>query len=81
MKSGGSLSIWFFIGLSLLVNGALICGMGVYEFVSPPPPENRVVLFSVHADLWWGALMFILGAIYCVRYSPARERARNATNS
>ena len=23
MKSGGSLSIWFFIGLSLLVNGVL----------------------------------------------------------
>ena len=26
MKSGGSLSIWFFIGISLLVNGALIFG-------------------------------------------------------
>ncbi len=26
MKSGGSLSIWFFIGVSLAVNGAVIFG-------------------------------------------------------
>ena len=31
MKSGGSFSIWFFIGLSMLVNGALIFGTGLYE--------------------------------------------------
>jgi hypothetical protein len=30
MKTGGSLSIWFFIGISLLVNGLLICGAGAY---------------------------------------------------
>lgn len=74
MKSGGALSIWFFIGLSLLVNGALILASGIYELVSPP--ENRVVLYSLHADVWWGALLTIVGAYYCFRFSPSRERAR-----
>jgi hypothetical protein len=75
MQSGGSLSIWFFIGISLLVNGVLIFGRGVYEIISPP--ENRVVLYDLHANIWWGALLLIFGLIYCVRFSPARERARN----
>jgi hypothetical protein len=79
MKSGGSLSIWFFIGLSLLVNGVLICGAGLYELVHPP--QNQVVLYGLHAGIWWGGLLAILGAIYCYRFSPQRERARNSNSS
>jgi hypothetical protein len=76
MKSGGSLSIWFFIGLSLLVNGLLICGTGVYELVYPP--ENPVVLYGLHAPIWWGGVLLLLGLFFCLRFSPARERAANA---
>ena len=79
MKAGGSLSIWFFIGVSLLVNGALIFGAGIYAIASPP--ESRVVLYDLHADVWWGTLLLILGVFYCLRFSPGRERARNARNS
>jgi hypothetical protein len=71
-----SVSIWFFIGLSLLVNGVLIFGAGLYELTHPP--DNPVVLFGVHAPIWWGGLLAVLGAIYCYYFSPARERARNA---
>ena len=39
------ISIWFFIGLSLLVNGILITGAGIWELISPP--ANRVVLVPV----------------------------------
>jgi hypothetical protein len=74
MKTGGSLSIWFFIGVSLLVNGALIFGAGIYAIASPP--ANRVVLYNLHADVWWGGLLLILGVFYCLRFSPARERKR-----
>lgn len=74
MKAGGSLSIWFFIGLSLLVNGVLILGAGLYEvFV---PPQDPVVLFHFHANAWWGALLLIIGAIYCYHFSPSRIRAK-----
>ncbi|HLZ42316.1 MAG TPA: hypothetical protein VKQ11_15215 [Candidatus Sulfotelmatobacter sp.] len=79
MKSGGSLSIWFFIGVSLAVNGAVICATGVYELVHPP--VNQVVLYNLHANVWWGGILFILGVFFSVRFSPARERARMAGNS
>jgi len=79
MKSGGSLSIWFFIGVSLLVNGTLIFATGIYEIVSPP--ANRVVLYGLHANIWWGGVLLVLGALYCWRFSPARERKRLAENS
>jgi hypothetical protein len=79
MKSGGSLSIWFFIGVSLAVNGAIICATGIYELMSPP--EHQVVLYNLHANVWWGAILFILGGFFSVRFSPARERARMAGNS
>ena len=72
MKSGGSISIWFFIGLSLLVNGLLILASGIYELVRPP--EVRVVLFHLHASVWWGAILAVIGAVYCVYYLPAKRR-------
>jgi FtsH-binding integral membrane protein len=79
MKSGGTLSIWFFIGVSLLVNGAVILGTGIYELVSPP--EHQVVLYELHANVWWGALLLALGLFFSLRFSPARERARMARTS
>jgi len=79
MKSGGSLSIWFFIGISLAVNGAIICATGIYELVSPP--ANQVILYNLHANVWWGGVLFILGLFFSIRFSPARERARMGSNS
>ena len=65
------ISIWFFIGLSLLVNGALILGAGVYQLMNPP--ENPgVVLFNLHANVWWGAILFVVGLIYCLTFRPRR---------
>lgn len=72
MKAGGSISIWFFIGLSLLVNGVLILASGLYELIQPPAVP--VVLFHLHAAIWWGALMSIIGAIYCFYYLPGKGR-------
>lgn len=72
MKTGGSISIWFFIGISLLVNGLLIFGSGAYEYLRPP--ENPVVLFHLHAGIWWGALLAAIGAFYCLRFSPSRMK-------
>ena len=36
MKSGGHLSIWFFTGICLGVNGFLIFVTGIYETMHPP---------------------------------------------
>jgi hypothetical protein len=70
MRSGGGISIWFFVGVSLLVNGALILGAGLWELVYPP--ANPVVLFRFHANVWWGAVLLLLGIMYSLRFSPRR---------
>ena len=72
MRRGDSISIWFFTGLSLLVNGLLIFGAGIYEMFYPP--QNPVVLFQVHANIWWGAVLFLLGVVYCFYFAPGRQR-------
>ena len=64
----GGISIWFFIGLSLLVNGILICGAGIWELIHPP--AETVVLFHLHAGIWWGALLSVLGFVYILRFAP-----------
>jgi hypothetical protein len=69
MHSGG-ISIWFFIGISLLVNGALIVAAGVWQVFYPP--LNPVVLFKLHANLWWGAVLLVVGIIYSVRFAPKK---------
>ncbi|MFZ0759198.1 MAG: hypothetical protein WAM69_04545 [Candidatus Sulfotelmatobacter sp.] len=66
------ISIWFFIGVSLAVNGALILAAGIYQLVSTP--ENPgVVLYHLHANVWWGALLLVIGALYCFRFAPWRR--------
>ncbi|MBZ5723670.1 MAG: hypothetical protein LAP87_01620 [Acidobacteriia bacterium] len=70
MHRPGMLSIWFFIGVLLLAYGVLILGAGLYELVSPP--EHPVVLASLHAGIWWGALLIAMGAVYSVRFRPGK---------
>lgn len=68
MEQGEPISIWFFIGVALLVNGALIFGAGVYELFHPP--VHPVVLYRLHASVWWGAILLCLGVFYCFRFAP-----------
>jgi len=65
-------SIWFFIGISLAVNGALILSAGIYQLVDPPV-DPGVVLFHLHANVWWGAALLLFGLFYCVRFAPKRK--------
>lgn len=73
MKTGETLSIWLCIGVSLLVNGALIFGAGVYELFHPP--AQQVVLYHLHANVWWGAVLAIIGLCYCIYFAPGKTRA------
>jgi hypothetical protein len=65
------ISIWFFIGISLAVNGALIMAAGIYQLINPPA-DPGVVLFHVHANVWWGAVLFVVGLVYCIFSRPRR---------
>jgi hypothetical protein len=55
-------SIWFFIGLLILVYGILILGAGIADLMSPP--AQPLVLAQLHMSIWWGALMIVLGGVY-----------------
>jgi len=73
MRDEGGVSIWFFIGASLLVNGVLITAAGVWEVLHPP--ANPVMLFNLHANVWWGAILLLIGLGYCLQFSPGRKKS------
>ncbi len=70
MHRPGMLSIWFFIGVLLLVYGVLIFGAAVYGLFSPP----NVVLANLHAGVWWGALLIVLGGFYTWHFAPRMQK-------
>jgi hypothetical protein len=72
MHRPGMVSIWFFVGILLLAYGVLITGSGLYEFISPP--ARTVVLEELHAGVWWGAILVVLGAFYTHRFSPRKQK-------
>lgn len=74
MHPKSPVSIWFFVGLSLFINGVLIAASGVYQLLDPP--AQRVVLYEFHAPIWWGGLMAVLGAIYTWKFWPSRVAER-----
>ncbi len=60
-------SIWFFIGLILTVYGVLILGASLHDLVVPP--QHSVVLANLHAGIWWGALLIVLGVVYTLVFA------------
>lgn len=68
----GGISIWFFIGSLLAFYGLLILGYGLYALANPP--ERPTVLFHLHADIWWGAVLLLIGVVYCVKFFPSRAK-------
>lgn len=53
--------IWYFVGLILLVMGALILITGIYDAINPP--SDMKVLAQTHPGIWWGAVMVTFGGI------------------
>jgi divalent metal cation (Fe/Co/Zn/Cd) transporter len=53
--------IWYFVGLILLVMGGIILLTGIYQLINPP--ERTTVLSNIHPNIWWGAVMLLIGGI------------------
>jgi hypothetical protein len=68
MHEKGFIPIWFFIGVLLIIYGFLIIGAGAWELFVPP--AHPVVLAELKMNLWWGALLLVIGAAYAGRFSP-----------
>ena len=71
MTNTKQIQIWFFIGALLLAYGILILGVGIHHLVNSPVQQRA--LSELHADVWWGGLLLILGLIYCVKYRPSKQ--------
>ena len=67
------ISIWFFVGVLLLVYGVLICGAGIYGMSNPS--ERAVVLSELHAGVWWGGVLILLGAFYTIKFYPKKGKS------
>jgi hypothetical protein len=68
----GGLSIWFFIGLLLTSYGLIIGWTGLYEVASPP--DHPPVLANLHASVWWGAILLVIGLVYFIRFFPKKRK-------
>jgi hypothetical protein len=62
------LPIWFFIGVLVIIYGFIVMGAGMWALFVPP--AHPVVMADLHADLWWGALMTVVGGFLVGKYSP-----------
>ncbi len=62
------ISIWFFIGVLLGIYGILILVSGISDLRT----EYPVKMAYLHAEIWWGALLIILGLIYVLKFGPKK---------
>ncbi|HLX46281.1 MAG TPA: hypothetical protein VKR43_22700 [Bryobacteraceae bacterium] len=62
--------VWFFVGLLLALYGVLILASGLLEWSHPP----ATVLANLHAPVWWGALLLVVGLTYTITFRP-RDRS------
>jgi hypothetical protein len=69
---GSGIPIWFFIGVMLAIYGALVLGYGFYELATGLYPAG-VQLTQLHTPIWWGALLFVIGVIYLIKFFPRRS--------
>jgi len=69
---GSRIPIWFFIGVLLIFYGTMILGAGIYEWSSGNYPAG-VEMNAVHAPVWWGSLLELLGLFYAIKFRPGRS--------
>jgi len=62
--------VWFFVGVLLLTYGLLIFASGLAEWSHPPATVGA----ELHAPVWWGALLMVLGSIYSVMFLPKNKK-------
>jgi len=66
MHKGVIIPVWFFVGVLLAIYGALILASGLWELSQP----SRTILGELHAPIWWGALLTIVGSLYAWIFRP-----------
>ncbi len=73
MNDENRVSIWFFVGSLLTVYGIIILIVSIQTLVSPGQGPH-VVLANLHAGVWWGILLLLLGIMYVVLFWPWKKK-------
>jgi hypothetical protein len=68
MHGKEEISVWFFIGVLLLIYGILIIGATA---MSTAPTDVKFAEY--HIGTWWGALLTVLGLIYSIAFRPNKK--------
>lgn len=55
------ISIWFWVGIVMVVYGILVSSTGIYYIFSPP--ENYGAKWT-NPNLWWGTVMLLTGLLF-----------------
>lgn len=63
------LPVWFFIGVILVIYGILIFAAGIFEYNNLPD----TVLANLHAPIWWGVLLAVVGAVFVQKHYPHKR--------
>jgi len=63
------LSVWFWVGIILLIYGLIVTGAGVYYISNP---ETVTVLHRLNPSLWWGAIMVLAGILLLLVGRPGK---------
>lgn len=71
MEKSNQIPIWFFIGALVSVYGLIIFGTGIVRLLKPPAVP--MALGHLHADIWWGLLLLVIGTIYMVKHWPGKR--------
>jgi hypothetical protein len=66
MAKHSILPVWFFAGVLLSIYGVMIFVSGMLEWSAP----QTTVLAELHAPVWWGAVLAVVGGSYVAVYRP-----------
>jgi len=72
MEKEHGLSIWFFVGGILTIYGIIILIANIPAF-SSPATTTHIILERLHAGLWWGILLIVLGVLFLFLHWPGKH--------
>jgi hypothetical protein len=63
-KIEGLRTIWYLVGIVIVIMGVLVLLAGFIDVFSPSP--SVTVLADLHPGIWWGIIMVVTGGIFLI---------------
>jgi len=67
------ISVWFFIGSLLTIYGIIILTASIYDLFNPFK-NIHIILSNLHAGIWWGGLLLVIGLVYVFSFRPGKVK-------